>query len=364
MSKDLVEKLHYSVQMMHLVEWLGESLRVDDDYVVSVVVRHGTIYLDSFVRYGQRVRNQLAPGGPERKRKLDTIKRDLVELHDDFRTKLTASDHLHIRTELTAHRHDIAVLERVAAWKRIPTIFSDYSTRSMCIYAELASLDPSVPTFRPSSDTADEQLRKAIAAVVPAPKEVARVGTDNLAYARPGTVVLMETHEIHRRLAQVLSILHTIKVTATLYGVPGQKSDTSRLLKSMLIVDIINLLENIYHDPSGRVAEPLLKIAHKHRMSCAPVLDAATRDVDTRREERLRAVRNKIAAHVDDKASLAALIRTVDGISNDDLNALLNPVRRTLNECSRVDPLIRDRTIMQDFELPDVHTPAATRGWI
>ena len=350
--------------MMDLVRWITQSLGANDAYVESVIARHGLVYLDSFVRYGQQVRNKLTARTADERRTLDTIKRDLVELHDDFRSKLVPrSDHLDIRTELTAHRHDIPIEERVTAWKRIPSASADYHTRAICIYTDLAAFDALTPAFKPSADTTDQRLQRDLAACLPAQHEVARLGTDNLAYARPGTVVLMENHEIHRRVAQILSILHTSRITAKLCGTATDRSDTSRLFKSMLIIDCINLHENMYYDPSGRVPDPLLKVAHKHRLPSASVLDAGARDVDIGLEDRVRAVRNKIAAHVDDKTPLSKLLRELDGISRDSLNALFDPAQRIMAECSRVDELIRDRMAVQDLALPGIPASTVTRGW-
>ncbi|MFO0757033.1 MAG: hypothetical protein U0359_11115 [Byssovorax sp.] len=364
MSKDLIEKLNYSLRMMNLIEWIAVSLGTSDDYARSVFVRHGLIYLDSFVRYGQQVRNRLSPKDTEQRKKLDVVKRDLTELHDDFRLRLIPhSDYLQIRTELTAHRHDISTEERIDAWKRIPAAFADYNNRAVYIYAELAMLDVAIPTFKTSPDTTDQRLKKYLADAVPVAENLARVGVDNLAYVRPGTIAIIEHDEIHRRLAQVLSILHTIKITANLYKLARDKSDTSRLLKAMLIVDAISLIENVYHDPSGRIGDTLLRIAYKHHMPCASVLGTGARDIDGRVEIKLRFVRNKMGAHVDDQEPLAVLVQALDDISREDLSAIIDSIGKTISDCSRIDEFIRARTIMQDSELPGVHTPVATRRW-
>ena len=331
--KNITEKVLYSLQMMRLIRWLTDLL--NDEYEKRVLARHILVYVDAFLKLAPVLKNQIKATGV----KVDTVHKALNLLTRDYE-----SFYAIIRDKLSAHRQDLPLVDTIEAWNEIDDVtVNTFINDASQIYNLLNSLNSIVPYFIDFDDFGNSDLKFKLENLA---KQGATTGIelamDNLAFSRLNTVRNIDTSEIKKRGSQIVSILDTIKVLFRLYQPLKSGKDTERLAKAMLIVDTINLIDNLYPnaytDPKYKI-NSFLEISQQQGHGGYQILKNAydQRDIDA--EGRLREVRNKIAAHVDDNPSLNLeyLLALLDSITIEYLIQVISAAQNAFIQCCKED---------------------------
>jgi hypothetical protein len=313
--EEVAKKLLYCVRMMNLIKWFSQA--GSNDYRKRIISRSIFVYLDAFFNFAPQLKNTL-----EKKNiNVKTIHEKISKIRDEY-----DSYHARIRDKLAAHRQDLPILELFEVWNEIDTTTLDYFiSESLDIYNLLHALKRE--EIEPYSDFPITFLTIKPASVN-IPAAPVTLTSDNLALTRPNTVSFIPINDFQVRGSQINSIIEIIYYLGTMYPEDTQGKDFERLVKSILIVDVINLIDNIYpHTPTDvrYKIESFLEILQKHRLGGQAILEKLSIKRDVSLEGKIRGVRNKICAHVDDSDDLSHLFDLLDTLPIDDLNKVFIP---------------------------------------
>jgi hypothetical protein len=150
------------------------------------------------------------------------------------------------------------------------------------------------------------------------------------------------TGELKKRGSQIVSVLDTLEILCGLYQTLTLGKDTERLGKAMLIVDLINLIDNLYpYTPTGskHKIKSFLEISLDQGHRGYQTLKDAYDQRDTDAESKLREVRNRIAAHVDDNPSrsLEDLLALLDSTPLELMGKVFWSARNAFIKCCQED---------------------------
>ncbi len=336
---DLIDKVRWCYRMMHLTKWVCD--RAGDDHVKRLVARFAFLYLDALSKLLPRIKNKLKPKGDVAAAEAKT-KQFAVDYENAYAT---------IRDKLAAHRQFVPLHELYEVW------FTDLDATTIGvfladvedIYQQFQLLDPTLPALDTSPDEVDASLAgKLEAELKHVPKSI-QVGGGSFDPMAPGVVALMpglgqEYQQIGSRLVSILDFRRFVMKHLIPTTTPG--SDSERLFKVAYLSETISLIDNMYpHAPANPAHQykSYLEKAREHRThkGLADLEDAYVKH-DQALEGQLRAVRNKIAAHVDDQLPLVDLLAMLDGLGLDKIRTLGAPAYAAFAKSCPADP----RTMM------------------
>lgn len=333
--KELAVKVLYCLQMMRLSRWLTSL--IEDDYKKRIIARNIFVYLDAFLKRAPELNNQIGKLGASVSA-VKAVKEQLKQLtkdYDDFYST--------IRDKLAAHRKDIPLIERIEAWNEIDkTTVALFIDEASSIYNSLAKLNSTVPPFSESKDLDNNQIKTQLEhKLKPDKKDGVVIGADNLAMTRPNTVSFIPASELQERGYQIISILDTLDFCFTLYSDTASLKDTERLIKSLIILDVFSLFDNLYPSPSGDIryrVKSFLEIGQESGIKGYSILKYAHDKRDIATENKLREVRNKIAAHVAPDQDFDDLLANLDSVDMAKLSKIFISAYQAFEDSCKEDP--------------------------
>lgn len=320
----LSDRVVYAVRMMRLARWMAG--RLADDYERRIVGRMVLIFVPIYVEAAFGLLKQPGMPSPDRVRLREgvrTLQEDFAEFHD------------RIRHDLAAHRDDLPLDAAIEAWNEIDSDtlawFCEAADENICgIVDSHTLLSGAVTDFNSQSDP-DLALR------LEAPPEGGgdvRISTDALALTR-GHIAALPIHEVQDRASVLMSVHESLNACKRILEAVGRDLPCFLLLKSMFVIDTINLVDGIYGEAVGASRQrstPFLGILEEGEFGGAELLRQSVESVDLEAVEAVRSVRNRACAHLDSRFSLRELQDLIIDLDNAVLiNRVIAPAWQALN---------------------------------
>ena len=338
MTESLVQvvaaKAHFCVQSMGAVRWLTGLM--PDDYSKRLVARATFGYLDAFLKLAPQLKNQLKAAGAG----VTSQHELLLALVRDYDANYGV-----IRNKLTAHRQALDLGELIGAWNRIDLVSTSILTDDVRrIYDLMAASHPGVPAYREVPGVNDQSLADRVRANVPGRPPGVRFAVDDLAITRPQTATIIPTSDLQKLVMRALGIIDGWKFSSRLHQLLDGERELQRIVRSLLVLDTINLTDNIFGRDASQ-PDSLLALVRTDDRTLAAALERTEEGRDRVAERYVREVRNKIAAHVDSQEDLSGLLTRLDSLSSADVSAVVNDAITALNGlCQR--PGVGDLILM------------------
>lgn len=307
--QDLVDRAGYCVRLMRLARHLADNLA--DDHERRIVGRLVLVFLPLYV---EEAFTFLRRGAL-----LDEIR---LPLRDEVKKLRSDFDEFYkrIRHDLAAHRDDVPLDVALEAWNEIDdgtlAWFVDAAEAS---FANIVRAHPLLAgELKPFAAEHDGELIRLLRAPVDRDRG-ARFSTDALALSR-GEISMIPMHPVQARVSVLISIIDTMSICGRLSGLIGNDIGCHVLLKTLFIMDSINLIDGIYGEVAGGAAvrsPGLLEIMERDTFAGAPVLRGSVSKLDLDAAGALRFVRNKACAHLDPTFSLREITSNVIELDND-----------------------------------------------
>lgn len=332
--------------MMRLQYWtIGH---IENDYVKRIFGRFLFTYLDSFTKLAPQLKNQIKQMGTN----VSSIHERLKKLLDDYE-----SDYAIIRDKLSAHRQILSLPETIECWNDIDLISVGYFIDECVeIYHELRILNPTLPTYNDSADYQNTSLAESLKEL-PIENFKVTLSSDVLALTREKTVGLIPNGEFQHKGSQIASIIDMLRIE---YGIlnttnPANK-DFDRILKSLIIVDTISLIDNLYPTTTANIVhqeKSFLELGEEVNQIGIKILADAHASLDTSRINRVRQIRNKISAHIDASTNITDLLNQLDQLDFIDIDKI--SVNQSKLFCSCCEKDVRSKLfLINNMELKDV----------
>jgi hypothetical protein len=310
--------------MINLIKWFSDA--GVDDYKKRIITRSLFVYLDAFFLFAPRIKNSLESRDINVKvthEKIGKIRKEYEQYHSNIRDKLAA------------HRQDLPIIETFEIWNEIDITTLDYFiTEVLDIYNLLHALKrDEIPSY--SDFPITSKNIKSSVTIAPTKPTLA---SDNLALTRPNTISFIPLNSFQMRGSQINSIIETTYYLGTKYPHENFSKDLERLVKSMIIVDIVNLQDNLYPytppDPKHKI-DSFFEILEASNLGGREVLVEYNGKRNFVLEERIRNVRNKICAHIDDTENLETTLGYLDNLTIEELNLVfISLVEAFTKSCS------------------------------
>ncbi len=312
--------------MINLIKWLSNA--GNTDHKKRIISRSIFVYLDAFFEFAPQVKNSLE--------KKDVNVKAIHEKIGIIRTEYE-NYYATIRDKLAAHRQDLSIVETFEIWNEIDITTLDYFiTEVLDIYNLLHALKrDEVPAYMNFPIT-----NRTITPISDNVLQTPTVSSDSLALTRPNTVSFLPLNPIQKRGSQINSIIDTVMYLFKLYPNEDLGIDLMRLVKSMISVDTINLLDNLYpftpSDPNHKI-ESFLEISQKAKLDGYHLLAQSHSARNQILETKIREIRNKICAHVDTVEMLDDTLKMLDELPLSELIELFIETRNSFYSSCKAD---------------------------
>lgn len=352
--KELTENILYCLRMMSLSDWLTQF--ISDDYQKRVLARHTLIYLDSFIALASQLKNKIKNTGAN----VNTVKHKLNQLRQDYEEFYSK-----VRDKLAAHRQDLPLVQRIELWNEIDnTTVKSFINDASNIHSDLRNLSSIVQPFTEFESKLNCQLISKLSSFDTQYSNSPKISSDNLAFSRNNTSVVIPCCEMQQRCSQITSVLNTIKFLQDIHPILAIDKDTKRLSEAMITIDVFNLIDNLYpfnHSNPSHNIKSLLEICRKEDLDKCSILENSHNNRDKNTEDKFREIRNRIAAHVDSKENLNDLIALLDSKEIQQLiDKVFDPARKAFQDWCQsdiativflvdLDPEIKNVTEIEDL---------------
>jgi hypothetical protein len=337
--EEIIKKLLYCIRMMNLIKQFSSI--GNSDYEKRIISRYIFVYFDSFLVLAPILKNNINKG-LKSKNKSKFTDSNIIEVEKKI-SEITIeynSFYSILRDKVSAHRKDLSIIELCEVWNEIDVTALDYYiSEALDIYNLLHSLEVNeIPKYIDF-----HSISKNISNF---PDNINyKFSSDNLALTRTNTIALIPSNDLQKRVSQINSIIDTIQYIDSLYMKVCHNLDLERLIKSMLIMDILNLLENIYpHSPKKPEykIDSLFEILKKSNGKSFKILT----DFETKRnyelEKKITNVRNIICAHIDkDKNTLEECLGLLDTITLEELNQIYSQTFNAFEKSCEEDIILK-----------------------
>ncbi|MDH4459895.1 MAG: hypothetical protein QE277_00620 [Flectobacillus sp.] len=322
--KDKIDKLLFCVRMLNLSKWFTNA--DTDDYRKRILSRSIFLYLDAFFIFAAQIKNTFNSRDLNTKsihKKLNAIKHE----YDNY--------HKIIRDKLGAHRQDLDIFQVYEYWNEIDLItLNYYITEVQDIYNLIHALNTiDIPAYSDFSIVSSTIIPNSDYGFV--------VSIDTLAPTRSNYIWRFQKNiddKFNTRILQINSIIDSILYLKEMYPSDDLGIDLKRLVKSILIIDVINLLDNIFTNEQSQEhqTDSFYKIAQRINHNGYTVIIRYDKERNLEKEVMIRHVRNKICAHIDDKEPLKNLLKMLDFLPIDDICNLSNfLIKAYIESCSK-----------------------------
>lgn len=347
----LVDKAVYAVRMMRLSRWMSSQLA--DDYERRIVGRMVLVFAPVYIESAFSLLKK-RPGLTELDRR--QLRDGVRKLRSDFEDFYDR-----IRHDLAAHRDTLPLDVAIEAWNEIDSdtlawfcAVTDESIED--IVARHSLMAGSVTDF-PAVGNDDLARRLAI------PKEDAgtvRFSTDSLSMTR-GHAGIVPIHEVQDSGSVLMSTLQSLKTCLRINEIIKGHLACHLLLKTMFVIDTMNLVDGIYGEPIGaspKRSASFLGILESGAFGGATSLRQSLEAVDLEAIQEVRTIRNKACAHLDPALSLKQLQSMVLDLEDSlILDRVLNPAAAALQDACAKDMttrwLLMDEASLSGISLVD-----------
>lgn len=332
---DHIDKAAYAVRMMRLARWM--SVHLADDYERRVVGRmvlvFAPIYIDSAFALLRK-----KPGLAEQDRR--QLQNGIRRLRSDFEDFYDR-----IRHDLAAHRDVVALDVAIEAWNEIDSDtlawFCSAVDESIGDIIERHSLvTGSVKDF---PEMRNNDLARSLA-VSAKDSGAVRFSTDALSMTR-GHVGIVPVHEVQESATILKSVLQSMQICLRINEIARGRIGSHLLLKTMFIIDAMNLVDGVYGEPAGaspKRSASFLTILERGEFGGAASLRRSLEKADLPAIQAVRAIRNKACAHLDPASTLKQLQSMVLELDDDIiLDRVVNPTTAALEEACAEDMTTR-----------------------
>lgn len=299
------------------------------------------MYTHEFIRWARRAKNEAKQLKGTRQVVRDLEARLSRLENDDY------EPYREIRHRISAHRQRFAAdaADNIVATSTAWTDISDAAVRVLAedareIWNLLAAVYalPRLERFPPVA----EELRAAIAEEVADTADGLRVGAGSFDHTRPDAMPLHQGGELGERARQIVDAIRNVQLLSRLWPIVDGHDPYWRVIVSATISETAALVDLVYEQPANTRPEnrhpPLLELlAGDSHADGLPRVRAGFDALDLDAEAYVRRMRGAIGAHNDDHLSISDLMRELEAVDAEALNAVLDNVFTTLNEASRAD---------------------------
>lgn len=298
------------------------------------------VYLHSFIEPALATKNELRSRCANRAGRVQCVaaERRLVQLKRDYEGYYRT-----VRHSLAAHRQDLPLEDAIEAWNQVDSDTLDwFIEEARGCWADLRALDPTLPAGSQLEEETHREFLAEVSAAFDPPSDKAELSFDTLALSHPRRIGLIPTHPIQGRAAEIVSILEMIDM-GVWFSTFLQRSFASQLLiQSMLVVDLVNLIDDLYGGSAGRVdhrQDSFIEILGAAQHPGESVLQTAISQLDHAAIRTVRSVRNDIAGHVsfDPARNLAGLMKELVDLDETTLNSVYVPARQAFYDACAAD---------------------------
>lgn len=330
----LVDKAVYSVRIMRLARWMSSQLA--DDYERRVVGRMVLVFAPIYVDTAFGLLKQPGLSDSDRKQLRDGL-RHLRSDYEDF--------YVRIRHDLAAHRDALPLDVAVEAWNEIDSdTLLWFCTMADENVAELIAKHSLIAgAVKDFPAVGDAELAHKLS-TPPEGSDGVRFSTDALSMTR-GHVGIVPIHEVQDSATVLMSVWQSLKTCLRINEIIRGNLACHLMLKSMFIIDTMNLVDGIYGEPVGassKRSSSFLSILEDGNFGGAGLLRQSLGELDLEAVEQVRTVRNKACAHLDPALSLRQIQDLV--LDLDDsviLDCVLNPALDALVRSCELDMTTR-----------------------
>ncbi len=328
--KDLVDKASYCIRMMRLARWMAAEIR--DDHRRRIVGRMVLVFVPQYVDVAYMLlrRPGLTPA------QVGRLRRKVRALRSDYDRY-----HSRIRDDLGAHRDDLELDVLIDAWNEIDSdTLGWFVTAAEESFAEIVAAHPNLGgAVRPWEAETDQQIASRLHGG-DATGDGARFSTDALALTR-GELSIIPGHPVQVRMSVLVSVRDTLEHCVALLNRVGDDIGCQFLLKSMAVMDAVNLIEGVYGDEVGASEQrspSLLEILEAGDFAGGPALRRSVDHIDRDALKLIRGVRNRARAHLDGQLTLRQIFDALAELNlNHVIGRVINPTWEAVGEACAAD---------------------------
>jgi len=274
-----------------------------NDYSKRVISRYFFILIDDLLKVAGKTNNkQLAAGKitssdrTETKEKIRALRKSYENAYDLIRDKLSA------------HQQNLKIDLLYNYWLEIDV------TTVETLYGEACDIKDSL---QKGFDTKFDQLKQYSKMNIISPElninadKNFNYSSDRLSIAKSNTIGIIPAHDSQDRAQTVISILNFLKIDFALtVQCNNPKTDYQSKLFDigwlLVICDFISLIDNLYED--NVYGKSILTYWTELNMEGHSILDNSNKNKrDLNYENKIRNIRNKIAAHKDNTESIQSV---------------------------------------------------------
>lgn len=333
MSMDAAAKAGYCAAMCVSARALADA--VPDDYTKRLVARSVFLHIVEFIRWARVARN-----GARGQRGVDGARLEALKTRLNVLADRDWGPYERLRHRVAAHRQPVAGTDDPNSWGEAVRIWGDVDADLVGvlvddvveIWGELAIATRQTSIAQPVIDPA---MAAGLASLT-RPTNGLEVGVGSFSATRPNTAALIQGGRLGERLREINDALdHSDELARILPHVSSHLS-FRRIVVGGLVIELCNLLELLLEIPSARAPQnaypPVLELVDSASATAAELI-RAQRAIDPIEVEKLRRVRNSVAAHIDDISTLSQALAWLDGL---DLQVVANVGNELAETLSRV----------------------------
>lgn len=313
----VIDKVTFALKEMLLARKLLEFQ--GSGFYHRALARTIIIRLPDFITFARRLNNLYFQGA-----KKEQIKGELNALSSLYDQYL-----MEIRHSYGGHFKDQDFADRIAVWSKIDLVKVDFFTgEALKIYALFSDV-PEYLNFLNGIPLLDETDSIKIQELIESQllEQKPMLSSDILSITRFNSGGIIPTNDLQDRVAAMQSLTILLDFEFNLLGVVNQE-DLVRLIKSLILVDIVNFSDNFFTRilPTGAKQEMdgLDEIVLRSSLKSAPIIFNRIKQSTKVKErvEQIRNVRNKIGAHIDNLEPLTTILLGLDQTTNDEMRSL------------------------------------------